>query len=114
MRRDAKSGVKGKPRGCTPLGRNPQGVQPLGLLLQTLLRRRASDGYKFARRSTFKDGERRRPRGTDKLALLFQGRKTMAPQTRPFIGVNVDYVAPSKHNHAHFRLPIGYVDSILP
>lgn len=37
----------------------------------------------------------------------------MAPQTRPFIGVNVDYVAPSKHNQAHFRLPIGYVDVIL-
>jgi len=37
----------------------------------------------------------------------------MAPQTRPFIGVNVDYVAPSKHSQAYFRLPIGYVDSIL-
>ena len=37
----------------------------------------------------------------------------MAPQTRPFIGVNVDYVAPSKHTQAHLRLPLGYVDSLL-
>ena len=37
----------------------------------------------------------------------------MAPQTRPFIGVNVDYVPPSKHTHAHLRLPIGYVDSVM-
>src|SRR5438067_3623113 len=38
---------------------------------------------------------------------------TMAPQTRPFIGINADFVATSKHNHAHLRLPIGYADAIL-
>ena len=37
----------------------------------------------------------------------------MAHQTRPFIGVNIDYIPTGKHTHAHFRLPIGYVDSIL-
>jgi putative glutamine amidotransferase len=38
---------------------------------------------------------------------------TMAPQTRPFIGINADFVAPSKHHLAHLRLPIGYADAIL-
>jgi putative glutamine amidotransferase len=37
----------------------------------------------------------------------------MAHQTRPFIGVNADFVATSKHQHAHLRLPIGYIDTIL-
>ena len=37
----------------------------------------------------------------------------MAPQTRPFIGINADFVATSKHHHAHLRLPIGYADTIL-
>jgi putative glutamine amidotransferase len=37
----------------------------------------------------------------------------MAPQTRPFIGVNVDFVPQSKHQQAHIRLPIGYSDALL-
>jgi putative glutamine amidotransferase len=37
----------------------------------------------------------------------------MAHQTRPFIGVNADFVASSKHHHAHLRLPAGYIDTIL-
>ncbi len=37
----------------------------------------------------------------------------MAHQTRPFIGINMDFLPSGKHHHAHFRLPAGYVDSIF-
>src|SRR3954451_2740577 len=56
---------------------------------------------------------RRRPHGTGKLANLFKEEKTMAHQTRPFIGINADFVPTSKHQHAHLRLPVGYGDSLL-
>jgi putative glutamine amidotransferase len=36
----------------------------------------------------------------------------MAPQTRPFIGVNADFLPASKLHHAHLRLPVGYIDAI--
>lgn len=37
----------------------------------------------------------------------------MADQTRPFIGINTDYVATSKQAIAHIRLHAGYVDAVL-
>jgi putative glutamine amidotransferase len=37
----------------------------------------------------------------------------MAHQTRPFIGVNTDFVPAGKLTCAHLRLPIGYLDSIV-
>src|SRR5262245_56053063 len=37
----------------------------------------------------------------------------MAHQTRPVIGVNADFVAAGKTHHAHLRLPIGYVDTVV-
>jgi putative glutamine amidotransferase len=37
----------------------------------------------------------------------------MASQTRPFIGVNADFLAASKHSTAQVRLNVGYVDSVV-
>lgn len=37
----------------------------------------------------------------------------MAQQTRPFIGINGDFVAASKHSIAHLRLNSGYFDAVL-
>ncbi len=37
----------------------------------------------------------------------------MAHHTRPFIGINADFVPANKHNAAHIRLNSGYFDSIL-
>ncbi len=38
----------------------------------------------------------------------------MAQQTRPFIGVNADYIPAGKlQNQPHLRLAIGYIDAIL-
>jgi putative glutamine amidotransferase len=37
----------------------------------------------------------------------------MAHQTRPFIGVNADFVPATKHSVAFLRLPIGYADAIV-
>jgi putative glutamine amidotransferase len=37
----------------------------------------------------------------------------MASQTRPFIGINTDFVPAGKHTAAHFRLHTGYADAIL-
>jgi putative glutamine amidotransferase len=36
-----------------------------------------------------------------------------ARHTRPFIGINADYVAPSKVTRAHARLGAGYFDTVL-
>lgn len=36
----------------------------------------------------------------------------MAHQTRPFIGVNADFLPASKLHHAHLRLHVGYVDAV--
>jgi putative glutamine amidotransferase len=37
----------------------------------------------------------------------------MASQTRPFIGINADFVPAGKHAAAHFRLHTGYADAIV-
>ena len=37
----------------------------------------------------------------------------MAHQTRPFIGINADFVPAGKHQIAHARLNAGYFDAIL-
>jgi putative glutamine amidotransferase len=37
----------------------------------------------------------------------------MAHQTRPFIGINADYVPASKVNSPHIRLNAGYLDNIV-
>jgi putative glutamine amidotransferase len=37
----------------------------------------------------------------------------MAPQTRPFIGVNADFLNPTKNTTAQIRLNAGYVDTIV-
>jgi putative glutamine amidotransferase len=37
----------------------------------------------------------------------------MAHQTRPFIGINADFVPAGKHHIAHARLNAGYFDAIL-
>jgi len=37
----------------------------------------------------------------------------MAPQTRPFIGVNADFLAPIKNSPGQIRLNIGYLDAIV-
>ena len=37
----------------------------------------------------------------------------MAPQTRPFIGVNADYLPPTKNAIAQVRLNVGYLDAIV-
>jgi putative glutamine amidotransferase len=37
----------------------------------------------------------------------------MSNQTRPLIGINVDYVPTSKHTQAHARVHAGYFDSIV-
>jgi putative glutamine amidotransferase len=37
----------------------------------------------------------------------------MAHQTRPFIGVNADFVPAGKHSGAFFRLPGGYLDTVV-
>jgi putative glutamine amidotransferase len=37
----------------------------------------------------------------------------MAHQTRPFIGINADFVAAGKQTIAQIRLPIGYCDAVL-
>ena len=37
----------------------------------------------------------------------------MAHQTRPFIGINADFLPTSKIHHAHLRLPLGYADAIF-
>jgi putative glutamine amidotransferase len=37
----------------------------------------------------------------------------MAPQTRPFIGVNADFLNPTKNSTAQVRLNAGYLDAIL-
>jgi putative glutamine amidotransferase len=36
----------------------------------------------------------------------------MAQQTRPFIGINADFLPANKHHRAHLRLPIGYADAV--
>src|SRR5262249_34003928 len=43
----------------------------------------------------------------------FQGGKTMAHPTRPFIGLNADYAPASKVNHAHVRLSAGYLETVV-
>ncbi len=37
----------------------------------------------------------------------------MAPQTRPFIGVNADFLNPTKNSVAQVRLNAGYLDAIV-
>ncbi len=37
----------------------------------------------------------------------------MARQTRPFIGINADFVSAGKHTNPHLRLHAGYVDAIV-
>ena len=37
----------------------------------------------------------------------------MSVQSRPFIGINVDYVPSSKQAIAHIRLHAGYFDAVL-
>ena len=37
----------------------------------------------------------------------------MAHQTRPFIGINADFIPASKVTGAHTRVNIGYVDAVL-
>jgi len=37
----------------------------------------------------------------------------MAQQTRPLIGLNVDYVPPGKQTRPHLRLNIGYAESVF-
>jgi putative glutamine amidotransferase len=37
----------------------------------------------------------------------------MARQTRPFIGINADFVSAGKHTSPHVRLHAGYVDAIV-
>ena len=37
----------------------------------------------------------------------------MAHQTRPFVGINADFVAAGKVTVAHARLPIGYCDAVV-
>jgi putative glutamine amidotransferase len=37
----------------------------------------------------------------------------MASQTRPFIGVNADFLVASKHSTAQVRLNVGYLDAIV-
>jgi putative glutamine amidotransferase len=37
----------------------------------------------------------------------------MAHQTRPFIGINADYVSPGKTSAAHVRLAVSYLDAIV-
>ncbi len=41
------------------------------------------------------------------------GKDVMAHQTRPFIGVNADYVAASKAGNAQVRLAAGYLDALV-
>ena len=36
----------------------------------------------------------------------------MAQQTRPFIGINADFLPTNKHHRAHLRLAIGYIDAV--
>ena len=40
-------------------------------------------------------------------------RMRMAPQTRPYIGVNTDFLPTHKHSPAQIRLNMGYIDAIL-
>jgi putative glutamine amidotransferase len=37
----------------------------------------------------------------------------MAHQTRPFIGINADFIPASKHTRSHLRLNVGYGDAVL-
>lgn len=37
----------------------------------------------------------------------------MAHQTRPFIGINADFIAAGKHTTAHARVNVGYFDAVL-
>ena len=37
----------------------------------------------------------------------------MAPQTRPYVGVNTDFLPTHKHSPAQIRLNMGYLDAIL-
>ena len=37
----------------------------------------------------------------------------MAPQTRPFIGVNADFLTPTKNTAAQLRLNVGYLDAVV-
>jgi putative glutamine amidotransferase len=39
--------------------------------------------------------------------------KKMAHHTRPWIGINADFVAAGKHTRAHARLNAGYFDTVL-
>jgi putative glutamine amidotransferase len=43
----------------------------------------------------------------------FQGGKMKAHHTRPFIGINADFIPASKHSSAHLRLTAGYADAVL-
>jgi putative glutamine amidotransferase len=36
----------------------------------------------------------------------------MAQQTRPFIGINADFLPATKHHRAHLRLAAGYIDAV--
>ena len=36
----------------------------------------------------------------------------MALQTRPFIGINADFLPANKYHHAHLRLSVGYADAV--
>src|SRR5262245_61783480 len=54
-----------------------------------------------------------RIRGVGKTGTPEQGRMTMPQQTRPLIGVNADFLAAGKAQHAQLRLAPGYVDAIV-
>src|SRR5262249_50053278 len=43
----------------------------------------------------------------------FHGGRMMAQATRPFIGINADFVAASKVTSAHARLSAGYFDAVV-
>src|SRR5438105_1260285 len=52
------------------------------------------------------------PRDRERKAPSSRKIEAMAHQTRPFIGVNADFLPPNKLHHAHLRLAAGYVDAV--
>src|SRR5262245_2782466 len=57
-------------------------------------------------------GRRYTPAARGNPGRRFQGGNTMAQHTRPFIGINADFVVPAKAAGGQARLSAGYFDTV--
>src|SRR5438874_13815399 len=82
-------------------------VAPFGLVRLPMRSYTPSARYRWKRHPSRGQDAPRPMAGRDSVRAGLQGGKTMARQTRPFIGINADFIAAGKVTTAHARLNAG-------